>query len=438
MWLTYEILCGWTHPILKVVFLELFLRIKENRGSFVKTIRRIICGMNSTVTIVAVLFGAGIYRYMYSLKNLIRFGYSFMPLGFMEGLERLVSRFSSYPVTVVAVQNHKVIADLFNEQGLWYAESASLFRGLLPSAIMKNKSFRVMGNIVLQSIYPGLGNTTGSNYCVWVLWWNLLESDFFGFLLFLVVFILGIWVSKKIIYMFDDGSGNKTSIKQRIYNKLIIRSESYLSRKADYRIVLSLRDKKRVEELYRVKVNRIIPLGIEDKFKKAEFVTSDRKCLLLGAFCEANLEGYQWFVDNVSPYLSCKTVIAGKGFEAYKGRWESENVSVLGYVENLNVIYSDASCVAIPLFSGAGMKVKTVEALMFGKTIFGTDEAYSGFEKNCGYLCNDAGEFIEKINNYISQGRPKYNEKARKIYEDFYSMESGKKDFEKILIDLKD
>ena len=232
--------------------------------------------------------------------------------------------------------------------------------------------------------------------------------------------------------------GNKTSIKQRIYNKLIIRSESYLSRKADYRIVLSLRDKKRVEELYRVKVNRIIPLGIEDKFKKAEFVTSDRKCLLLGAFCEANLEGYQWFVDNVSPYLSCKTVIAGKGFEAYKGRWESENVSVLGYVENLNVIYSDASCVAIPLFSGAGMKVKTVEALMFGKTIFGTDEAYSGFEKNCGYLCNDAGEFIEKINNYISQGRPKYNEKARKIYEDFYSMESGKKDFEKILIDLKD
>ena len=207
VWLTYEILCGWTHPILKVVFLELFLRIKENRGSFVTTIRRIICGMNSTVTIVAVLFGAGIYRYMYSLKNLIRFGYSFMPLGFMEGLERLVSRFSSYPVTVVAVQNHKVIADLFNEQGLWYAESASLFRGLLPSAIMKNKSFRVMGNIVLQSIYPGLGNTTGSNYCVWVLWWNLLESDFFGFLLFLVVFILGIWVSKKIIYMFDDGSG---------------------------------------------------------------------------------------------------------------------------------------------------------------------------------------------------------------------------------------
>ena len=75
---------------------------------------------------------------------------------------------------------------------------------------------------------------------------------------------------------------------------------------------------------------------------------------------------------------------------------------------------------------------------MFGKTIFGTDEAYSGFEKNCGYLCNNAEEFIEKINNYISQGESKYNEKARKIYEDFYSVESGKKNFEKVFNDLKD
>ncbi len=207
IWLIYEILCGWTHPILKAVFLELFLRIKENKGSVVKTVRKIIYGMNSTITIVMVLIGAGMYRYMYSVKNMIRFGYSFLPLGFMEGLERLVSRFSSYPVTVVAVQNHREIANLFNEQGLWYAESASLFRGLLPSSIMKNKSFRVLGNIVLQSIYPDLTNTTGSNYCVWALWWNLLESNLFGFLLFLVVFILGLWVSKKIIYAFDDGSG---------------------------------------------------------------------------------------------------------------------------------------------------------------------------------------------------------------------------------------
>lgn len=232
--------------------------------------------------------------------------------------------------------------------------------------------------------------------------------------------------------------GNKISVKQKIYKRLVIKSESYLSQKADYRIVLSLRDKKRVEELYGVKVDRIIPLGIEDKFEKVESATGDSKCLLLGALCEANLEGYQWFVENVSPFLSCKTEIAGKGFEAYREKWESKNVSVLGYVENLNDIYSDASCVAIPLFSGAGMKVKTVEALMFGKTIFGTDEAYSGFEKNCGYLCNNAEEFIEKINNYISQGESKCNEKARKIYEDFYSVESGKKNFEKVFNDLKD
>ena len=155
--------------------------------------------------------------------------------------------------------------------------------------------------------------------------------------------------------------------------------------------------------------------------------------MLLGALCEANLEGYSWFVENVSPFLSCKTEIVGKGFEMYKDQWDNTKVSVRGYVENLDVIYANASCVAIPLFSGAGMKVKTVEALMYGKTIFGTMEAFSGFEKNCGYLCVDASDFITGINHYISESKSKFNKTARKIYEEHYSLECGKKKFEDLV-----
>lgn len=34
----------------------------------------------------------------------------------------------------------------------------------------------------------------------------------------------------------------------------------------------------------------------------------------------------------------------------------------------------------MPIFSGSGMKVKTAEALMYGKFLIGTKEAFEGYE----------------------------------------------------------
>ena len=53
--------------------------------------------------------------------------------------------------------------------------------------------------------------------------------------------------------------------------------------------------------------------------------------------------------------------------------------------------------VIMPIFMGGGMKVKTAEALMNGKTIFGSKEAFEGYdlEDISGlYLCEDKDAFI--------------------------------------------
>ena len=44
-----------------------------------------------------------------------------------------------------------------------------------------------------------------------------------------------------------------------------------------------------------------------------------------------------------------------------------------------------------PIFEGSGMKLKTCEALMFGKNIIGTPEAFAGYDiddyTNVGACC---------------------------------------------------
>ena len=229
-------------------------------------------------------------------------------------------------------------------------------------------------------------------------------------------------------------------IKRFVYQKIIYKNERLISEKADYRIAFSKRDKSRISELYNVNIDQIIPLGIADSYQFVEPTRPQEPvCLLLGAMCEANTEGYQWFINQVSPYIHCKTVIAGKGYEKFRQLWENEKVKVKGFVDNLPEIYERASLVAIPLWSGGGMKVKTVEALMYGKTIFGTDEAFSGFDANLqevGVLCNSDTEFIDKINTYLSEDRDRFNEKARQIYLSNYSIHSTDRLFDQVMKDL--
>lgn len=233
--------------------------------------------------------------------------------------------------------------------------------------------------------------------------------------------------------------GKTGSIKKWIYQKLVDKAERTITKTADWRICLSQRDASRINQLYGKQVEMICPIGMEDKYEVLNSEDVEPYCLLFGAMGTANKEGYEWFVRNVSPHLNCKTVVAGKGFEAFKEEWQSDKVDVKGFVESIQRIYTDASCVAIPLLSGGGMKIKTVEALMFGKRIFGTDEAMSGFEFNYDGIvdvCNETRMFIDGINKYIEEDNRKFITEAREIYLKNYSVESAYESFGKMIRSL--
>ena len=89
-----------------------------------------------------------------------------------------------------------------------------------------------------------------------------------------------------------------------------------------------------------------------------------------------------------------------------------------------------------PIFHGSGMKTKVAEALMHGKKIIGTSEAFVGYEDHrhkAGWICNNANEFVSAIDSANNSIDEYYDEDLRKIYKDNYSYESAIDKYKKIL-----
>lgn len=179
--------------------------------------------------------------------------------------------------------------------------------------------------------------------------------------------------------------------------------------KADKVICLNERDSNRLYECYERKADLLIPITFKDNFNLNLTTTKyNREILFLGSYFPPNQYSIEWFIKEVMPFLNdIKLNIVGRGFEKKKKEYEqNKNVYVVGSVQELAPYYYSHCAVVQPIKYGAGMKVKTAEAMMYGRRIFASDEALEGYdiEGVSGITrCNSAGEYIVAINNYFQK-----------------------------------
>ena len=251
--------------------------------------------------------------------------------------------------------------------------------------------------------------------------------------------------------LYENAKRNKKILSEIKYKKYIKNSkinETKVFNNSDAIITLNKRDTKILNQIYEKKSNMEIGVTFPIKEFKIEKIKTNNKFVLLfvgvGTFLP-NIEGIEFFIRNVLSNLDIVFFIVGKDTELYKEKWEKMNskVRVLGTVDSLDECYLNADAVITPIFSGGGMKVKTAEALSYGKTIFGTKEAFEGYEVNydkVGGLCNTAEEFMKKINKYIKwweeNNKPKFNEYSKTIFKEKYSYESSLEKFKKLFKEL--
>ena len=239
----------------------------------------------------------------------------------------------------------------------------------------------------------------------------------------------------KIITFFHNAEASYFDAKlpKRLpFRNIIIRSadhnDAYSFLYSDKTIVLNQRDDDNLSKRYGKHADILIPIVFRDKLKDIpteDYTRKKPECLFIGSYFAPNNEGIVWFAKNVLPHVAITMKVVGKGMDKLKKEEDVlHDIEVIGSVPDLAPYIQEADLMILPIFKGSGMKVKTCESLMYGKNILGTDEAFEGYEgdfKQIGGKCNTAKEYIETINSFIAQPRPRFNTYSRKLYLEKYS-----------------
>ncbi len=118
-----------------------------------------------------------------------------------------------------------------------------------------------------------------------------------------------------------------------------------------------------------------------------------------------NIEGVKWMLNQVWPSLhgrfpKLKFYIAGRRPPQWLQELKEDGVVVVGEVEDAGAFIKSKAIMPVPLFSGSGMRVKIIEAMMLQKAVVSTGIGIEGIIHENGenvLIANDATAFIDSI-----------------------------------------
>lgn len=232
-------------------------------------------------------------------------------------------------------------------------------------------------------------------------------------------------------------------IKDVPFNLGIMHNEKLATKYSDLCIVLNTRDMNQLYKHYQVQCDALLPISLKDdisleKLERNRIRRADYNKIIItfiGVYYYPNVIGIRWFIENVFSSLGTNFFlrIVGNGMEEIIDEINmTPNIEVKGWVESLEDEYINADIIIAPIFEGGGMKVKTAEAIKYGKAFIGTSEALYGYIENIPkdilnnkiYECNDKQQFIEAIEKIADNSEMrKYNSDIRNIYLEHYSYE---------------
>lgn len=140
-----------------------------------------------------------------------------------------------------------------------------------------------------------------------------------------------------------------------------------------------------------------------------------------------NFDGLKWFINKVCPLLDKKilesiVVMGGEMDEEFnRKRLSPLGIKYLGYVKDSYGEIVKHRAMIVPLFKGAGVKVKVLDSFATGTSVIGTDIAFEGIIgiNRLTVRANTVREFVDAINRqnkvHILEKREAQNE-FMKIY----------------------
>ncbi|MCQ2495201.1 MAG: glycosyltransferase [Lachnospiraceae bacterium] len=204
------------------------------------------------------------------------------------------------------------------------------------------------------------------------------------------------------------GLKKKRAIK---YYNALKRNELASINKCDIVFTHNYKDKQLLLEngISEQKIDTIVPYYLKKNIKREPQKGS---ILFYGAMNRIeNSSAAIWFIKNVMPLLedmAIHFVILGNNPPEELKKYESDKVTVTGFVDDVTPYFEEAMCLVAPLLMGAGIKVKIIEAMAMGVPVLTNDIGIEGInaKDRKEYLCCETAREYEKcirnmINNYI-------------------------------------
>lgn len=132
------------------------------------------------------------------------------------------------------------------------------------------------------------------------------------------------------------------------------------------------------------------------------------RLLFVGTFSYGpNVAGLTWFVDNVWPALREKLgsdlELQAAGYDAPPEIFalgERPGITITSPAESLSPLYANAHAVIAPIMSGAGTRIKIIEAMAFGKAVVTTTVGCEGLAVSSGeqlLIADDETAFADAV-----------------------------------------
>lgn len=151
-----------------------------------------------------------------------------------------------------------------------------------------------------------------------------------------------------------------------------------------------------------------------------------------------NFSGVDRFLKDIWCKVSLKhpdlrIVVVGKGAPSnYIDVWKEYGAECLGFVENLEELYQQCLATIVPIYSGGGTCIKTIESMSYGRVCISSPFGARGMEDYVGYansglqVFDSVESFVEILEDIILNAnvRMKHEQSAKKYVEANYCQES--------------
>ncbi len=183
---------------------------------------------------------------------------------------------------------------------------------------------------------------------------------------------------------------------------------------------------------------KVVSVGLDmDKYNPVESPSTLSKIGFLGSLdWQPNLEGIDWFLNEVWPLISednsqLEFHIGGRNMPPRFLNMNTPGVTVHRKVENARDYVNEMDMILVPLFSGSGIRVKILEAMALGKLVLSTPKGFEGIgvkDLEDGIVFKNKTELIRIINQLNQINISEIKVAARAHIESYFSAKAIAKD----------